>query len=73
MIVLAEKLVFGIPDRVLPIVGLPEGRSRLRLRNTSFASVWVRTEEGIKLFMLLEKDKKWHAVQEQGRNITINI
>ncbi len=63
--------VFGIPSQIKPIVGLPEGRARLRLRNDEFAMVFVRTSTGIRKFYISDVGGNWIAEIELGENRTI--
>lgn len=68
-------IVFGIPDeatRALPIRDLPNGaRVRLRFRNQDFGRAFVCTREGIRHFILQEKDGAFvlNPQFEQGVNV----
>ena len=63
--------VFGIPDEIKPIVGLPEGRARVRLRNEEFAQVFVKTPTGIRRFYISDVGLNWIAEIEIASNQTI--
>lgn len=54
-----------------PIVGAPEGRQRLRMRNTSAARLFVKTSDGTRCFILLDDGDTWRVDEkmEQGRNL----
>ena len=63
--------VFGIPDEIKPIVGLPEGRARVRLRNEEFAQVFVKTPTSIRRFYISDVGCNWIAEIEIASNQTI--
>jgi len=62
------KLVFGVPDRLQPIIPRLPGKMRIRLRNKDFAKVFFKTNEGIRCFCLEENGNHWTPIYEQGRN-----
>lgn len=64
------KVVWGVPKEIKPIIGLPSGKVRLRLRNTSVGRVFVHTTEGIHHFVILDNGETW-GLMAQGRNQTI--
>ena len=53
-----------------PLKGFPVGRTRVRIRNTGFASVYVKTEYGIRHFTPVDKGGHWEPLFEVGRNDT---
>ena len=63
--------VFGVPQETKPIVGLPEGRARVRLRNEEFAQVFVKTSTGIRRFYISDVGRNWIAEIEIASNQTI--
>jgi hypothetical protein len=63
--------VLGIPSEIKPIVGLPEGRARLRLRREDFAQVFVKTPTGIRRFYISDVGRNWIAEIEIESNQTI--
>ena len=63
--------VFGIPGEIKPIVGLPEGRARLRLRNEDYVQVFVKTATGIRRFYVSDVGRNWIAEIEIESNQTI--
>jgi len=63
--------VFGIPSETKPIVGLPPGRARLRLRCTEYAEVFVKTPTGIRRFYISDVGRNWVAELEIDSNQTI--
>ena len=62
-------IVFGVKNPK-PIVGAPEGRQRLRMRNTQAAKLFVKTANGIRSFVLKEDGDHWAVALEleQGAN-----
>lgn len=68
-IVVGMKVVFGVREPK-PIFGAPEGNQRLRMRNDSFASLFVRTATGIRHYKLEDFGDRWfcNPKLEQGRN-----
>lgn len=62
-------IIFGIQEPK-PLVGFPEGKIRLRLRNEKFALARVRDAKGVREFLIREKDGAWTPFLESGRNIT---
>jgi hypothetical protein len=65
------KVVFGIPKAILPIVGLPEGKVRLRFRANGVGRVFVKTANSIRGFVLKDCGDHWEAAFEQGMNLRI--
>lgn len=63
-------VVWGIPKELKPIIGLPPGKARLRLRNKDVGRVFVRTADGIQHFVLLNNGETW-GLMAQGRNKTV--
>lgn len=70
LITVGKKVVFGVREPK-PITGAPEGRQRLRMRNTSLARLFVKTDSGIRHFILEDKEDTWfcNPQMEQGRNV----
>lgn len=66
-------IVFGIPKEIKPIIGSPEGRMRLRFRNTKAGRAYFKTPNGIREFVLkgLITDDHWEIdpMLEQGMNL----
>lgn len=62
-----SQAVFGIRERK-PLKGFPEGRVKIRLRNTDFARAFVKTASGIRQFIVAEVDGFWTPKFEQGSN-----
>jgi hypothetical protein len=52
----------------LPLKGFPQGKVRLRIRNNDFVHAYVKTKEGIRHFIVAEKDGFWVPEYEQGAN-----
>lgn len=61
------KIVFGSKPP-LPMRGFPEGKIRVRARNTDFLRVRVRTECGIREYYVKEVDGYWEPAIETGFN-----
>ena len=62
-------IVFGVVP-VRPIVGLPHGKVRVRLRNNDFARVFVRNGYGTRQFVIgVNEEGMWYPAAEQGRNV----
>jgi hypothetical protein len=63
------QVVYGVKEPK-PIVGAPPGRQRLCLRNNCAAELFVRTPDGIRLFILVERLDCWlvDLRLEHGRN-----
>lgn len=71
MINIGLKPVWGIPNKALPIVGLPKGKARFRFRNNSFAKVFVKNQCGIAHYVLIDNlDGTW-GLLPQGGNIVL--
>ncbi len=70
-VLMGIKVVYGIPETIKPIQGLPAGKARLRLRPWQDAKVFVKTGETITEHIIIENsDGSWTA-EEIERNITI--
>lgn len=50
------KVVFGIPKEIKPITNAPEGRQRFRFRSKQPARLYVKTQNGIKGFYIIDKE-----------------
>lgn len=66
------RVVCGVQEPK-PIYGAPEGKQRLRMRNTSAARLFVRTPTGIRHFILEDQGDRWFCSPklEQGRNVKL--
>ncbi len=65
------KVVFGVPEKILPLApSAPAGRRRFRFRNTSAARVRIKTEAGIQDFVLIDAGDHW-GLLPQGRNFRV--
>jgi hypothetical protein len=64
------RAVLGVREPK-PIFGAPEGKQRLRMRNTSAAKLFVKTPDGIRCFLLEDCGDRWfcNPKMELGRNI----
>lgn len=62
-----SSAVWGVKERK-PLKGFPEGRVKIRLRNTDFARAFVKTTSGIRQFIVAEVDGFWIPKFEQGSN-----
>lgn len=66
----AINVVFGVQP-IKPIIGAPEGRQRLKLRNTAAARLFIKTPDGIRCWVLEDGGDHWIVSPrlEQGRNL----
>ena len=64
------SVVFGVPKSILHVQGAPSGRQRLRFRNNGSASLYVKTTDGIREFMIEIRSDGWRCGPEVGRNLT---
>lgn len=72
MIQVGTKVVFGIPSKVCPIMGLPIGIRKYVFRNNKVAKVYVRNEYGISSHIIKDNgDNTWGLIP-QGANIRMN-
>lgn len=67
---IGRQISFGVVA-MREIKGLPEGKTRIRMRQDEFVSLFVRTRTGIRWFFLEEVDDHWIAVCEQQVNLTV--
>lgn len=67
-----RKFVFGIQP-MKPIVGAPEGRQRVRMRNTRVAWLHVRTADGFQHFLLEDLGDVWRAEAAHMQGKTIQL
>jgi hypothetical protein len=61
-------VVFGV-SAPKPLNNFPHGKTRIRLRSNEFAKVYVRNPEGIREFVIQEKEGCWIPFSELARNI----
>jgi hypothetical protein len=61
------NVVFGVQEP-LPLRGFPQGRYKIKMRNTDFARVFVRSKDGIREFCINEVNGYWEACYEQASN-----
>ena len=59
--------VWGV-QKPKPLANFPKGKIRLRVRNTDFARAFVKTETGIRQFIVKDTGETWEPMLEQGRN-----
>jgi len=70
---MASLVVYGDHDP-LPLVGFPEGRARIRMRNDDYVMVYIRPPVGgIRKFVVEEKDGTWRPAFEIGRNVALQL
>jgi len=62
-----NNAVFGMVDE-LPLVGFPEGKAKIKLRNDEFARVFIKTKSGIREFVIQEINNTWQPFAEIARN-----
>ena len=51
-----------------PLKNFPEGRVKLKIRNTEFVTAFIKTDTGIRKFIVRDTGKSWEPLFEQGRN-----
>lgn len=68
------KIVHGIRE-LRPIFGAPEGQHRLRMRNDGAATLFVRTDNGLRAFALEDCGDRWFANPklEQRANLRVRV
>lgn len=60
--------VFGV-RKIPKLCGFPAGRVRIRMRNTEFAQVFVKTNRGIRQFyVVVDRRGNWIPLGEVARN-----
>ena len=64
---IGEPHVFGV-QKLKPLRGFPDGKVRIKMRNTAFAQIYIRTPEGIRQFVAKDCGDFWQCSHEQGRN-----
>jgi len=64
---IGKLLVFGITE-IKPLSGFPEGRIKIKVRHNEFVRIYVKTNNGIRLFCVKEENGKWLPDAEVGRN-----
>lgn len=64
------KVVYGVPEVICPVIGVPKGKARFRFRNTDVGRLFVRPPEGgIQHFVLTDnRDGTW-GLMAQGMNL----
>lgn len=62
-----KGMVYGVCEPK-PLKGFPEGKARIRMRNTDFVMVYVRTFDGIRQFVVRDDGENWIPGYEQGAN-----
>lgn len=69
-IIYGIKAVFGV-STPKPIVGLPPGRARLRMRSAELAVVRVKNGETIRSFHLADCGEEWRPIESHEANVTV--
>jgi hypothetical protein len=67
--IIKSHFVWGIETPKL-LKGFPEGRVRLRLRHHSIGKAFVRTADGLRVFLIKNDGDWWVPGSEIGRNLT---
>lgn len=70
MKVISQPAIFGIQNPK-PLLNLPDGRARLRMRPNDFAQVFVKASGGLRCFHVTDKGDHWEGVHEFARNETM--
>jgi hypothetical protein len=67
--IIGKKYIYGCPEP-LPASGFPAGKLRWKLRREQWGKALVKTADGIREYLIEEKDGKWVPAGETGRNST---
>ena len=59
---------FGVTDELPPILNLPPGKVKIRMRNTNYIKVYVRNDGEIREFRLRGNEDYCYVCCEQARN-----
>lgn len=63
------KVVYGIPESFKPILGLPGGKVRIRMRPHNVIRVFVRSGSMIQEFYLIDEGDNWRASPDTRRGV----
>lgn len=66
-VAISKSCVFGVQEEK-PLRGFPDGKIRIRMRNDDFAWAFVKTNNGIRKFVILDSGEFWEPIYEQGSN-----
>ena len=66
-----ETYLFGLLDEIPPILNMPRGRVKIKVRMDDFVKLYARDEEGVKAYMLKGNEDYCYAYPVDGRNIHI--
>jgi len=62
-----RDVAFGVCEPK-PLRHFPSGRSRIRMRNTDFVQVFIKTENGIRKYLARDCGDAWEPSYEQSAN-----
>jgi len=65
---IGTSCVFGIGGKPKRLRGFPQGKIKLRMRNDGYAMAYVRNDEGIRAFRIIEVNDNWWPAFEIARN-----
>tara|TARA_R110002020_G_scaffold262857_5_gene477274 strand:- start:615 stop:839 length:225 start_codon:yes stop_codon:yes gene_type:complete len=60
--------LFGVVENLPPILNLPEGKVKIRMRNNDYIRVYIRNDGGIREFRLRGNEDYCYLSCEQGNN-----
>ena len=72
-LIIGEALLFGYVEDLPPILNLPIGKVRVRIRNDDYVKVYIRNDDGIREFRLKGNEDYCYVCCEQGANLKINV
>jgi hypothetical protein len=58
------NIIFGIPEERKPLRGFKKGKIKIRLRNTEYAKVYIKTKDGIKLQYICDAGEYWEPYKD---------
>ena len=66
------KPVWGIPEHLKALSGVPGGRHRLRFRSNQAGVIFIKTAVGIEQWILEDLGTHWRPLIRQGKNLRIH-
>ena len=67
ILLVGDKVPFGLVP-ILPLVGFPEGKTRIRIRKNDFVRIYVKTKNGVECFCPAEENGAWIPKYKQSEN-----
>jgi hypothetical protein len=60
------------PKEVMPLRGFPKGRTKIVMRSGHAMRVYVKSSDGIRVFLAKQEKGTWIPAFEEGANIRAN-